>query len=80
MTPKEKVPAAVATQADTKRIKLNAAKSIESSPAAQEKSRLRHLAGRLYALGPKPLFHFLDEVERGAPLLACPASAPVRQI
>jgi hypothetical protein len=30
--------------------------------------RLRHLARKLHALGPKPLFHFLDEVERGADL------------
>jgi hypothetical protein len=31
-------------------------------------ARLRHLARRLHALGEKPLYHFLDEVERGAPL------------
>jgi hypothetical protein len=30
--------------------------------------RLQHLARRLHALGPRPLFHFLDEAERGAPL------------
>jgi hypothetical protein len=30
--------------------------------------RLQQLSARLHALGPKPLFHFLDEVERGAPL------------
>jgi hypothetical protein len=29
---------------------------------------LRYLAERLHALGPKPLFHFHDEVERGADL------------
>jgi hypothetical protein len=43
----------------------------EFSPSYSEnqaKSRLKYLARRLYALGPKPLFHFLDEVEGGAPL------------
>jgi hypothetical protein len=30
--------------------------------------RLRHLAKHLHALGPRPLFHYLDEVERGYPL------------
>ncbi len=30
--------------------------------------RLRHLARHLHSLGPKPLYHFLDEVERGADL------------
>jgi hypothetical protein len=34
------------------------------------KARLRYLARRLHSLGPKPLFHFLDEVERGANLRA----------
>jgi hypothetical protein len=33
-------------------------------------SRLQFLAQRLHALGAKPLYHFLDEVERGAPLRA----------
>ena len=32
--------------------------------------RLQHLARRLHALGPRPLFHFLDELERGADLRA----------
>jgi hypothetical protein len=31
---------------------------------------LQQLAQRLHALGPKPLYHFLDELERGAPLRA----------
>jgi hypothetical protein len=31
-------------------------------------ARLRFLATRLHALGPKPLFHFLGEIENGAPL------------
>lgn len=30
--------------------------------------RLQCLASPLHALGPRPLFHFLDEVDRGAPL------------
>src|SRR5437016_1218501 len=45
--------------------------NIQHRPArqAQNALRLRFLATRLYALGPKPLFHFfLDEVERGADL------------
>ena len=44
--------------------------NIQHRPArqAQNARRLRFLATRLYALGPKPLFHFLDEVERGANL------------
>jgi hypothetical protein len=36
--------------------------------ASRSKARLRYLARRLHALGPKPLFHFLDELERGADL------------
>jgi len=32
--------------------------------------RLQRFAQRLHALGPAPLFHFLDEVERGADLRA----------
>jgi hypothetical protein len=31
---------------------------------AANKLRLKYLAGRLHDLGPKPLFHFLDEVAR----------------
>jgi hypothetical protein len=34
----------------------------------QKRLRLHFLAISLHALGPKPLFHFLDEVERGADL------------
>jgi len=30
--------------------------------------RLQYLASPLYVLGPRPLFHSLDEVERGADL------------
>ena len=32
--------------------------------------RLQHLARRLHALGERPLFRYLDEVERGYPLRA----------
>ena len=39
-----------------------------AQPQAPSQARLRYLARRLHALGPKPLYHFLDEVERGAPL------------
>jgi hypothetical protein len=35
---------------------------------AQNRLRLQFLAISLHALGPKPLFHFLDEVELGADL------------
>jgi hypothetical protein len=35
---------------------------------AKSRTRLKYLAARLHPLGPKPLFHFLDEVERGADL------------
>jgi hypothetical protein len=34
----------------------------------QVRVRLQFLAAGLHSLGPKPLFHFLDEVERGADL------------
>src|SRR6202023_3952139 len=30
--------------------------------------RLKNLARRLHALGERPLFHYLDEVERGYPM------------
>jgi hypothetical protein len=33
------------------------------------RERLRYLAGRLHRLGPRPLFEFLSEIERGAPLI-----------
>lgn len=42
----------------------------DSSSGEPPRTRLQYLARRLHALGPKPLFHFLDEVERGAPLRA----------
>jgi hypothetical protein len=35
---------------------------------AANRTRLRFLAARLHALGPKPMFHFLDELVRGAEL------------
>jgi hypothetical protein len=34
----------------------------------QSRARLRFLAARLHALGPRPLYHFLREVEGGASL------------
>jgi hypothetical protein len=40
----------------------------KSVPAQVELLRLQFLAARLHALGLKPLYHFLDEVERGADL------------
>jgi hypothetical protein len=50
-----------------------AANSVKDSrsqrpPQAQSSLRLKFLANRLHALGPQPLFHFLDDVERGADL------------
>jgi hypothetical protein len=50
-----------------------AANSVKDSrsqrpPQAQNRLCLKFLASRLPALGPKPLFHFLDEVEHGADL------------
>ena len=33
-----------------------------------DRVRLKHLARRLHALGERPLFPYLDEVERGYPL------------
>jgi hypothetical protein len=41
-----------------------------SADHAQSRARLKFLACRLHELGAKPLFHFLDEVERGEPLRA----------
>jgi hypothetical protein len=39
-----------------------------NKPAAAGRVRLQYLARRLHGLGERPLFHFLDEVERGAAL------------
>lgn len=39
-----------------------------NKPAAGGRVRLQYLARRLHGLGERPLFHFLDEVERGADL------------
>jgi hypothetical protein len=33
-----------------------------------DRVRLKYLARRLHVLGERPLFHYLDEVERGYPL------------
>jgi hypothetical protein len=38
------------------------------APQALSDVRLRFLAGRLHELGPKPLYYFLREIERGAEL------------
>jgi hypothetical protein len=38
--------------------------------AAARRVRLQYLARRLHALGERPLFHFLEELERGAPIPA----------
>ncbi|MDQ6868136.1 MAG: hypothetical protein M3178_06925 [Pseudomonadota bacterium] len=39
-----------------------------NKPAAGRRVQLQYLARRLHGLGERPLFHFLDEVERGADL------------
>jgi len=57
-------PAATATRSEPKPICLAA---IDTENSAS-RLRLQRLAERLHALGPKPLFHFLDELERGADL------------
>jgi hypothetical protein len=36
------------------------------SQDSESRLRLQQLSERLHALGPRPLFHLLDEVERGA--------------
>jgi hypothetical protein len=39
-------------------------------PQAQNDVRLKFLAARLHALGPKPLYYFLREIEAGAGIRA----------
>jgi hypothetical protein len=43
---------------------------ISRKPRTVREVRSKWLSARLHALGPKPLFHFLDELERGADLRA----------
>ncbi len=38
----------------------------DSANQSQNRLRLQFLAARLHDLGPKPLFYFLSEIERGA--------------
>jgi|SRR5664279_1923154 len=40
----------------------------DRSRDSSSRLRLKRLAEALHALGPKPLFHFLNELERGADL------------
>jgi hypothetical protein len=42
----------------------------EKPTAFQTKLSRQRLVERLHALGPKPLWHFLEEIEAGAPLRA----------
>jgi hypothetical protein len=50
-------------------IKFQAPRAVAANkPAAGRRVRLQYLARRLHGLGERPLFHFLDEVERGADL------------
>jgi hypothetical protein len=55
---------------DTQEVKQNRPEvQVKScNQAALREARLNFLACRLHGLGPKPLFYFLDEVERGEPL------------
>jgi hypothetical protein len=47
--------------------RIDSSEDNHPQPSSQvQKLRLQFLAGRLQALGPKPLFHFVDELERGA--------------
>ncbi len=48
--------------------KSSAAQIEFCSPRTVRAARLKWLAARLHAVGPKPLFHFLDELESGAEL------------
>jgi hypothetical protein len=59
-----------ALAADTPPInpKTHAPQATIQPPPSSSRVRLQYLARRLHALGEKPLFHLLDEVERGAPL------------
>jgi hypothetical protein len=50
-------------------LKIEHARQQLSLPRSTSRPRLQHLALRLHALGPKPLYHFLDEIARGAPLV-----------
>jgi hypothetical protein len=42
--------------------------AVRNTRAAGRRDRLQYLARRLHGLGERPLFHFLDEFERGADL------------
>ena len=42
---------------------------LSQGATALPRERLRFLAVRLHRLGPRPLFEFLAEIERGAPLI-----------
>ena len=42
-----------------------------------DRVRLKYLARRLHALGPRPLFHYLNKVERGYPLREHLEATPV---
>jgi hypothetical protein len=55
---------------DLRAISIREAAAQAWSAAAVRSRRLRRqrLVEKLHRLGPKPLFHFLSEVERGAPL------------
>jgi hypothetical protein len=46
----------------------DASQAVSRNLRAVHQVRLQYLARRLHGLGEKPLFHFLDEVERGADL------------
>jgi hypothetical protein len=48
--------------------RTNDESEFKPSPDANQAMRLKYLATRLHDLGPKPLWHFLQDIERGASL------------
>ncbi len=68
MAPKTKPPpvrsGAVSRQKIARQQHLRVTASAPKLQASADRLRLQHLAARLHALGPKPLFHFLHEAEQ----------------
>jgi hypothetical protein len=53
--------------ADNREITITTPKK-QASRSAADRARLQLLARRLHRLGEAPVFYFLEEIERGAPL------------
>ena len=60
--------AGVDVQTNSLPIQVTTQDNFLRNPADARRVRLQYLARRLHGLGERPLFHFLDEVERGGPL------------